>query len=266
MNTARIADQIAQADRDLAEVDEQVAAGDLDEPTAERLRAAYRSERAALEERLTTADSTLEADRSDAEDENPGAVATRSKSRAVVGTAVVGAALVVVAVIAVFSLQDHSPAAEATDGVATAVLEGQGGRDLASVSVEEMEGVVAQNPDIPAMRIALADRYLEAGNYSKALEHYMIVLDQEPDNSTVLGRVGWLTYLSGEAELAEPFLVKALEIEPDFPQAYWFLANVRMELDDTEGAVEPLQRLLAYTDLPTDVRTQAEELLRQAQS
>jgi thioredoxin-like negative regulator of GroEL len=125
-----------------------------------------------------------------------------------------------VAVFAVFSLQDRTPAAEATDGVATAVLEGQGGRDLASISIVEMEGVVAQNPDIPAMRIALADRYLEEGDYSKALEHYMIVLDQEPENSTALARVGWLTYLSGEAELAEPFLVKALVIQPDFPQAY----------------------------------------------
>jgi predicted Zn-dependent protease len=263
VNAARIADQIAQVDRDLAEVDEQVEMGELDEPTADRLRTAYRAERAALEERLTTAESAPAPDRVTADDGTP---TTRSRRRAIVGTAVLGAAVVAVAAIAVFSLQDRTPAAEVTDGVATAVLEGQGGRDLASISVEEMEGVVAQNPDIPAMRIALADRYLEAGNYPKALEHYMVVLDQEPENATALVRVGWLTFLSGEAELAEPFLVRGIAIEPDFPQAYWFLANVRMELGDTVGAVEPLQRLLAYGDLPTDVRTQAEELLKQAQS
>ena len=43
MNTARIADQIAQVDRDLSEIDEQLEAGEFDEATAERLRAACRS-------------------------------------------------------------------------------------------------------------------------------------------------------------------------------------------------------------------------------
>ncbi len=264
MNTARIADQIAQVDRDLAEVDEQVEMGELDEATADRLRSAYRTERSALEERLSTGADEVESD--DAATE-PAAAATRSKSRAIIGTAVVGVAVVAVAVVAVFSLQDRTPAAEVTDGVATDVLEGGAGaaRDLSTVTPEEMEAVVAENPDIPAMRMALADRYLQVGDYSKALEHYMIVLDQDPENSTALARVGWLTYLNGEAELAEPFLVKALEIEPDFPQAYWFLANVRIELGDTAGAVEPLQELLTY-ELPTEVRTEAEAMLEQAQS
>ena len=39
------------------------------------------------------------------------------------------------------------------------------------------------------------------------------------------------------------------QIEPDFPQAYWYLANVRIQMDDPAGAIEPLERLLAY-DLP----------------
>jgi len=262
VNVARIADQIAQVDRDLAEVDEQVESGELDEATADRLRAAYRTERAGLEEQLAAGEPRPAADEAGREDDAP---APRSKSRAVVGTAILGVAVIAVAVFAWSSLQDRTPAAEATDGVATAVLEGQGARDLASISVEEMEGVVAQNPDVPAMRMALADRYLEAGNYSKALEHYMIVLDQDPESSTALARVGWLTFLSGEAKLAEPFIVKALVIQPDFPQAYWFLANVRMELGDKVGAVEPLQKLLAF-ELPTDVRTEAEQMLKRAQS
>lgn len=259
MNTARIADQIEQVDRDLAEVDEQVELGEIDQRTAERLRAAYRSERSGLEEELAG----IEAEPRPATAAD--APAGRSRGRAIAGTVIIGVAALVVAVVAVFSLQERTPASESTDGVATEVLESGGGRDLASVGLDEMAAVVAQNPDIPAMRVALADRYVEEGDYSKALEHYMVVLDQEPENATALARVGWLTFLSGEIELAEPFIVRAIRLEPDFPQAYWYLANVRIQMDDPAAAIDPLERLLAY-DLPPDVRTQAEAMLVEARS
>lgn len=259
MNAARIADQIAQVDRDLAEVDDQVDAGELDEATADRLRSAYRSERTALEQQLDgiepVAVEATEVDRPTG----------RSQTRSFVGAGIIGFGIVVIAAVAVFSLQERTPAGEATDGVATEVLEGGGGADMASVSMEELEAVVAQNPDVPGMRIALADRYAEVGNYSKALGHYMVVLDLEPENPDALARVGWLTFLSGEPSLAAPFVVRALAIEPDFPQAYWFLANIRMEIGDTLGAIDPLQRLLSY-ELPADVRAEAEALLEEARS
>jgi tetratricopeptide (TPR) repeat protein len=129
-----------------------------------------------------------------------------------------------------------------------------------------METVVAQNPEIAGMRIALAERYAEEGNISKAVEHYMIVLELEPENAAALARVGWLTFVSGEAELAEPFVVRALVIEPDYPQAYWFLANIRFELGDMAGVVEPLELLLAYESIPTDVRAEATTMLEEARS
>lgn len=262
MNAARIADQIEQVDRDLAEVDDQVDAGELDEATADRLRSAYRSERAALEDQLSNIEAPADDASGEPSDTTP---QTRSPGRAIAGTAIVAIAAVVVAVVAVFSLQERTPAGESTDGVATAVLENGGGRDLSSVSLEEMEAVVTQNPDIPAMRLALADRYVEAGDYSSALGHYMIVLDQEPGSATALARVGWLTFLSGEGDLAEPFIVRAIAIEPDFPQAYWYLANVRIETGNPQGAIEPLELLLAY-ELPPEVRSQAEALLAELRS
>ncbi len=259
MNAARIADQIAQVDRDLAEVDDQVDADELDEATADRLRSAYRSERRALEQQLDGIKPAVAVSGDDA------LSADRSQTRSFVGAGVVGLAVVVIVVVAVFSLQERTPAGEATDGVATEVLEGVGGVDLASLSLEEMESVVAQHPEVPGMRIALADRYVDVGNYSKALGHYMVVLDLEPENPDALARVGWLTFLSGEPLLASSFVERALAIEPDFPQAYWFLAKIRMEIGDAPGAIEPLRRLLAY-DLPIDVRAQAEALLAEARS
>lgn len=261
MKAARIADQIAQVDRDLAELDEQVDVGEIDEATANRLRLAYQSERSALEDQLAM----IQPDTPIAEDDTVPAQAGRSRGRAIAGTAIVGVAAIAVAVIAILSLQERTPAGEMSDGVATEVIEGQTNVDLASITAEEMEAVVAQNPDIPGMRIALANRYLEEGNIARALGHYEIALEQQPDDPTTVAWVGWLTFLSGEPELAEPYVVRALELEPEYPQAYWFLANIRYDLGDLEAAIVPLERLLTY-ELPTDIRAEVATMLEEARA
>lgn len=268
MRTARIADQIEQVDRDLAEIDEQLEMGELDEATAERLRTAYAAERSTLEKQLAGIETTSSSADEDAKSAD--APAGRSRGRAIAGTAIIGVAAVVVAVVAVFSLQEQTPAGEMTDGVATAVLEdgrlgGQAAPDLSSVSAAEMEAVVAENPDVAGMRMALAELYVEENNLSKALEHYMIVLEIEPENPEALTRVGWLTSVSGEPGLAVPFFERALAIEPDYPQAYWFLANARFDMGDKEGAVGPLEALLTY-EIPSEVRTEALSMLEDARS
>ncbi|MEN8235629.1 MAG: tetratricopeptide repeat protein [Actinomycetota bacterium] len=266
MKTARIAEQIAQVDVDLAELDEQVAAGEIDDATAERLRSAYQKERAALEDQLgEIPEGTDEAAGSDASVavERP---VSKKPSRAVVGTAIVAVAAVIVAFIAVSSLQEKTPAGEMTDGVATDVLEGQGSADMGSISAEEMEAVVAQNPDVVGMRVALAQRYLDEGDLDKGLEHYTIALGQEPDDPILNAWVGWLTFLSGDPDSAEPHVVQALVLEPDYPQAHWFLANIRFENGDMDGAVEPLETLLGYEDIPPDIRADVEAMLEEARS
>ena len=121
MKAARIADQIEQVDLDLAEIDEQVATGELDEGTAERLRSAYLAERATLEEQLDGIQTTRPS--SDEGATIVDAPEGRSRARAIAGTAIVGVAAVVIAVVAMFSLQEQTPAGEMTDGVATDVLE-----------------------------------------------------------------------------------------------------------------------------------------------
>ena len=136
-------DQIEQVDRDLAEIDAQVDAGELDAATAARLRAAYEEERATL---LAS------------EAEPPPSDTRRSPQRTLVGGLILGVGVIAIAAFAFVSLQDDSPAAEVSDGVATDVLAGSSGVDLSEVTTEEMEAVVADNPTIVGMRLALAGR------------------------------------------------------------------------------------------------------------
>lgn len=241
------ADQLEQVDRDLAELDAQLEAGELDAATAHRLRTAYEEERAAL---LSAASA------------EPETGVGRSRGRALIGGLILGVGVVAIASFAVVSLQDDTPAGELSDGVATDVLEGG---DLSSVSNEEMEAVIADNPTIVGMRLALAGRYVDDGDHSSALGHYLIVLDQDPNQPEALAMVGWLSYLSGEIELAEPFVEKALAIQPNYPNGLWFLANIKAAAGDDAAAVNALERLLVF-DLPAEARIEAERFLAELQS
>lgn len=247
-------DRLEQVDRDLAEVDEQVAAGELDSATANELRATYRQER----RRLTDEIESLEL--------SPGAPpAGRDRRRIAAGIALLAAGFAVVAAMLFNAVQDRAPGELATGGVASDVASGS--VDLSTVTNEQMEEVVADNPGVVGMRLALARRYFEGGEFDRALDHYLTVLDQDPDQPEALASIGWMTYLSDRPEVAESYVERALTIEPDYIQGYWFLGNIRLlGLDDAAGAVAPLERLLGFGDaVPEDIRSAAEQLLDEAQ-
>lgn len=253
MTTQRrmLADHLEQVERDLVEVSEQLATGELDAATAERLRTTYRTELGALEERISRID--------DDRPERP----ARDRRRAMIGAVLLLAGFVAVALVLMATVAQRRPGELATGGIVGDVA---GGRvDLADVTNEEMERVVAENPGVVGMRMALAARYFEAGEFDDALPHYMTVLEQDPDNAEALANVGWMTHLSGRPDVGVAFVERAIAAAPDHAQAYWFLANIRFHgLDDPAGAVEPLERLLTYEGLPDEIRTQAEALLAEA--
>jgi len=126
--------------------------------------------------------------------------------------------------------------------------------------------VVAQNPDIFPMRLALARRYVEEGDFSSALVHYLYILERE-DNAEALMYVGWMTHASGDSATGASLLERSLEVAPDDPLAMWFLANVRMfGLDDAEGAIPMLEAVIASGFAPTEVIEAAESMLEEARS
>jgi tetratricopeptide (TPR) repeat protein len=237
--TAR-ADHLEQIDRDLAEVAAQLEAGEIDAETAARLRSAYERER-----------STLLAD--DGADEG---ASGRSPRRMMIGAAILVVGVVAIAWSGLVAIQGDEPAA--TEGLVTDVA--TGGVDLSTVTNEEMEAVIAANPTVVGMRLALAQRYVEAGEHGRALDHYLAILDQDPEQPEALAMVGWLTYLAGEPALAEPFVTKALAVAPDYPLALWFQGNILHATGDSPGARAAIERLLTY-DLAPEVRADAEALL-----
>jgi tetratricopeptide (TPR) repeat protein len=246
LERARLEDRIDQATRDLAEVGDQEAAGELDALTAADLRATYTAELETLERSLVAL-----------EDAPPVEPAGRSRNRLLAGAAV----LVIGAAALTFGVVQSADTSGAAEGVVAAALTADG-RDLSEISNEEMEEVVAANPDVVGMRLALARRYFEDGDLSAALGHYLQVVERQP-HPEALANLGWITFLaSDEYEVAESYEEAALEVSPDWTPAYWYLANIRYAgLGDPAGAVEALRELLGRGGIPDQIRTAAEELL-----
>lgn len=250
LENSRIQERIAQAERDLVEIEAQVEIGEIDPDTAGRLAARYEAERASLLDELGNT-----GDRPTSESV-PGSLIT---GRRLGGAAVLVVAAIVLAFGVVKGVGEGAPAVE---GVASEVVAGEG-VNLDDISKEQMEVVVAENPDIAPMRLALADRYFAEGDFSNALNHYLYVLETlEVKDPSALANVGWMTYLSGAPDVAASFVAESLEIEPDGGIAFWYIANIRfVGLGDAAGAKEPLERLLEYDGLPDEIRVEAERLL-----
>ncbi len=256
----RTRQQIELIYEELDEVALQVRDGDLDEATAAEVRERYEAELADLEALLESADALSPDDGTEPE---PAKAKRRLNGRALVGVALVVVAITAIGVFAVQSLTDRRVAG--AEGVVGDVVTGANQIDLDSVTDEEMEEVVAANPDIVPMRLALARRYFEAGEFDKALDHYFEVLNRER-NPEALANVGWMTYLSGRPDVAVGYVEAALEGQPDYLAAEWFLGNIYVSLGRNDEAIVPLTKIASSDDVPADVQEAAITLLVQIEA
>lgn len=236
---------------DLAEVEAQLADGELDEAGAAALRRRYAAEAADAIAALATFDAAP-----------PAEPTSRKRTLATVGAMTAVVALAAVALLA--AVEPRPPGGFITGGVAADVAR-EGGVDLARVTNEELESVVAANPEVIGMRLALARRYVEAGDFSAAFPHYMAVLERQPDEPQALMYLGWMTYVSGDAATGVALLERSLALAPDNTLARWFLANALLHgLEDGPGAIPLLEAVIADPLTPEHIIEQAGEMLDDA--
>lgn len=241
------------AERDIAAVQRQLADGELDEETAGVLIRRYRTEIELLE-------------RESVETVEPAHASTTvaSRRRRAAGTVLLIAVFAVVSVTAYYAIRPRE------GGFITGDVEG--GVDLSEVTNDQMEAVIAANPDVPeiaAMRLSLADRYFDEGSFSSALPHYLGALEGALDRTRRargMARVGWMSYLSGAEQIAEAYLEEALEIDPDYQETYLFLGLMRLDRGNGTGALALLEPLLALEDLPDETRRLVEDAVTEARA
>ena len=241
------------AERDIEAVERQAADGELDPETAGRLISRYHRE-------IELAEGQAAAAVESAQSSTPGI----SRTRRSVGT------LLLVAVFAGVALTAYHAIRPREGGFVTGDV--QGAVDLSEVTNDQMEAVIAANPDVPeiaAMRLSLADRYFDEGSFSSALPHYLGALQGTLDSTRRargMARVGWMSYLSGAEDIAEAYLVEALEIDPDYRETYLFMGLIRLYQGDGGGALARLEPLLADDDLPDGTRRLVTDAVEEARA
>jgi len=235
--------------RDLDELSDQVAAGELDTETADRLRAAYEAELEAME-------------RGPKRDEPDDLPQGRSSRRTLAGAFLLIGAFTVVIILAAQALRsgdEPSPQADESDVAAS------DGTTLA-----QMEEVVAANPDVPGMRLALADLYFAQGDYMSAIDHYLVLASAElppEEESRTLARIGWMAHATGQPDAAVQYITAALDIDPDYVEGKLFLGLVRLYgLEDPGGAIPLLEEVLAFPELQPVIRAEVEVALDEARA
>ncbi len=241
-----------QAVRDIIELDRQVACGEIDECDAGTLRAGYEARAAQSLGALESADPPAPAP----------SPAPRAWSLAYLLAGVV-------AVVATLVLLPASLIDRPVGGFVTGNEAVQGGAPVldasATVTDAQLEEVVAANPDVVGMRLALADRYVAQGDFGPAMRHYLDALRREPDNAEAHAHLGWLLLQIGRPQDASESVDQALAIDPSLDDALWFRANIALDgLDDPAAALASLAEL-GRRELTPAVREQVEQLTATAQ-
>ena len=233
--------------RDLDELSEQVEAGELDEATAERLRAAYRAELEAVDQELQRSESHS----------SPQA---RSSRRAMAGALLLIGAFTVIIILASQALRSEGGTSQQADDVAA----------IDPSTLEQMEELVAAQPDSPGMRLALADFYFGQGDYLSAIDHYLALASMElspQEESQTLGRIGWMAYSTGQTDPAVEYLTASLDADPDNIEGKLYLGIVRLfGLEDAAGAIPLFEEVLALPELGVEIRAEVGDLLEQART
>jgi hypothetical protein len=167
-----------------------------------------------------------------------------------------GAVIVVVALALVLTGRDDT--ADSSSAATSTTI------DLSSVPNDELERVVAEHPNVVAMRLRLVERYLRANELENAQRHAeeaAVRAETVEDRARALRYLGWTTALLGEPEQGEGLLVQSLGLVPTDRDSLYYLGRVRFELlDRPDLAITPLEELAAM-DMDAEQRRLVETLL-----
>jgi cytochrome c-type biogenesis protein CcmH len=140
--------------------------------------------------------------------------------------------------------------------------------NLEGVTNESMEEVIAANPAVIGMRLALVERYLDDAAIDDAYRHTSVAINlpaTDLEYQRALRLHGWVTALKGAPESGEEYLKAALALSPTDRDALWFLANVQFTgLGDPAAAKLTLEQLLG-TEMTAGERSRVEDLLDQVE-
>lgn len=190
-----------------------------------------------------------------------------TRTRRIAGAMILVGGLIAIVLVADALLQDR--AAGPAEGAADVTVE-----NLDDVSNETVEAVIAanlDNPQINGMRLALAERYFQAGDYRSAFPHFLQIAQDgtstDDQATTALVRLGWMAFDgNGELDTAIALFDEALEVSPGFWGALYWKGQVLWCAGENDEAVGLFEQVLADNEVEDATRPQVEADLELAAS
>jgi len=108
---------------------------------------------------------------------------------------------------------------------------------------------LADHPDDLAVRMSLADSFVQADDRSRAIPQYEAILKRSPNNVQALNNLGWLIQNS-DPKRSLALLTQAQKLAPNSGKIGDSLGWVKLQQKDAAGALEILNR--AHTQAPQD--------------
>lgn len=277
LDRGHLEERRVQVARDLAELEEQVAEGEVAPETADRLHDVYTTELLEIEEALsliaasapepsvTDTDEATEVSE-DRESPTDGRRGPGFSTKAAVGAALLLAVITGLIVWAGVGF----PLPGSQDGAAAPSITVPGGPiDIAAMSTAELEAMLEEFPASVEVRLTLADRHLAEGDTEGAIEHYAAVADGDAatplERSRALARIGYLAYATGQLESARQTLMESLELNENNTESALYLGYVLLNgFNAPQAAIPYLEQALADPAMPPNIVEDIEQMLDDA--
>ncbi len=105
---------------------------------------------------------------------------------------------------------------------------------------------LATHPQDAGIRATLAESLIKRGQPKAAVEHYLILNKNNPNNPLILNNLAWALHESGDRR-APAFAEQALKLKPDNPAVLDTLGWILVRQGQTERGIKLLQQALSKT-------------------
>ncbi len=116
--------------------------------------------------------------------------------------------------------------------------------EMMGEAVAEFRQALALNPTLAPARLYLAQVYLDLGRTARAREELETALAQAPNNATLLAVLGETERQAKNPKLAVEVLRRALQSDPSFAQARYYLALALFDLGQRDEAIKTLEEVV----------------------
>jgi cytochrome c-type biogenesis protein CcmH/NrfG len=120
-------------------------------------------------------------------------------------------------------------------------------------AILELERLLRGDPTNPAYRNLKAVALCHTGDYETAIDIYTALVNEHPRQAPIWLSLGHAAKTAGHLDRAIAAYRTCIELEPDFGEAYWSLANLKT-FQFTDVQLETMQRALTRSDLKQENR------------